>query len=120
MYFTRIGKDAKELGTVEALSMDISTLAGAAGKVTKADLKASAKVLVNRVVGKQGTHPQSVIDLKDAVKATPKNIVDSILGTSQSIPTVQVIHLPSGVKRMPKNIRYDLKATQEAMSRYCA
>jgi len=117
MYFTRIGKDAKPLGTVEALSMDISTLAGTAGKVTKADLKASAKVLVNRVIGKQGTHPQSVIELKDAVKATPKNIVDSVLGTSLSIPTVQVIHLPKGVKRMPKSIRYDLKATQEAMTK---
>jgi|GEM_PF-2769963 len=117
MYFTRIGKDAKPLGTVEALSMDIGTLAGTAGKVTKADLKASAKVLVSRVIGKQGTHPQSVIELKDAVKATPKNIVDSVLGTSQSFPTVQVIHLPKGVKRMPKSIRYDLKATQEAMTK---
>jgi len=45
----------------------MSTLAGAAGKVTKADLQASARVLVNRVTGKQETRPESIIELKRAV-----------------------------------------------------
>src|SRR5690606_23103832 len=86
-------------------------------KVTKAALKASAKVLVSRVMGKQGTHPQSVMGWKEAVKATPTNIVDSVLGNSQSFPTAQGIHSHKGVKRMPKSIRDDLKATQEAMTK---
>lgn len=78
------------------------------GKVTKADLQASAKALANRALGKQGTHPTSVIELKAAVKSTPKNVVDAVLGTPGSIPTVQKIHLPGEVKRMPKDIRKGL------------
>ncbi|MDR7665489.1 hypothetical protein RG963_06790 [Methanosarcina sp. Z-7115] len=115
MYFARISKDTKPLGTLEALSVDISTLAGAAGKVTKADLQASAKVIASRALGKQGVHPTSVIELKDAVKSTPKNVVDAVLGTPGSLPTVQKIRLPGEVKRMPKEIRLDLEATQKAM-----
>ena len=96
---------------------DMSTLAGAAGKVTKADLQASARVLVNRVTGKQDTRPESIIELKSAVRSTPKNVVDAILGTPGSLPTVQKIHLPNEVKRMPKSIRMNLKATQDRKSR---
>lgn len=115
MYFTRLAKDTKPLGTLEALSVDISTLAGAAGKVTKADLQASARVIASKALGKQGTHPTSVIELKDAVKSTPKNVVDAVLGTPGSLPTVQKIRLPGEVKRMPKDVRLDLEATQKAM-----
>ena len=115
MYFTRLAKDTRPLGTLEALSVDISTLVGAAGKVTKAGLQASAKVIATRALGKQSAHPTSVIELKDAVKSTPKNVVDAVLGTPGSIPTVQKIRLPGEVKKMPKDIRLDLEATQKAM-----
>lgn len=116
IYFTRAGSNEMAKGTVESLVTEVIGITNAVNNVSKRDVLASAKIMADKVTGKKvSAMPKSVVDLATTAKNTPKAIVDSILGTGGSIPTVQKI-IVNSVERMPEKIRFDLKATQEAMS----